>query len=91
MGTINCKKYYFYMDEGGLFGSCTISIREREIQQDKLKVGLYNYYFGYLPLSSIRRHLVLFKRIFPKCKIIFDTYSDLKGIQGLTFDLFNNK
>ena len=78
MSTINCKKYYFYIDEGGLFGPCTISIKEREILQDPLKVGLYNYFFGYLPLSSIYRYISLFRNVFPNCHIIVDSHSDIK-------------
>lgn len=78
MNTINCKKYYFYIDEGGLFGFCTISIREREIRQDPMKVGLYNYFFGHLPLSSILHHIYLFIEVYPKCTIIFDNESDIK-------------
>ena len=76
MGTINCKKYYFYIDEGGLLGPCTISINERELFPDK--EGLYNYFFGYLPLHSIRHHIYLFKKVWPSCPILFNEQSDMK-------------
>lgn len=78
MTTINSKKYYFYIDEGGIFGACNIAIKEREILPDPMKEGLYSYFFSYLPLSSIRHHIYLFRKVYPECPIFFDELSDIK-------------
>ena len=66
--------YYFYIDEGGLIGSCTIRISIKPVRKG---FYLHPYLFGKLPLSSIERHIVLFHKAFPKCTIIFTPYSDI--------------
>lgn len=79
MVTINVKKYYFYLDNT-IPDNCIISIRQYEVPSNDNKKGLFNHFFGYLPLSSITAHMFLFTKVFHNCNIIFDSESDIKNL-----------
>jgi len=39
-----------------------------------------NYFFGRLEITSITRHLQLFKIAYPKCDIVYDILSDINNL-----------
>lgn len=80
------KHYYFYFDEGGMIGGATIGIyivklnhTEEELEND-FRTNIQNYYFGILPISSIIRHIQLFKETFHNCNIKYTEDSDIKDL-----------
>ena len=74
--------YYFYIDEGGLFGNCNICITSKKLKQvdSKYDSHICNYYFGKISSQSIISHLKLFKIAYPKCNINFDELSEIKNL-----------
>lgn len=75
------KRYFFYFDEGGMFGDANVYISTKrilEIEDSESDIG--NYYFGELELKSIVRHLQLFNQLYPKCKINYDNLSEVKNL-----------
>ncbi len=73
------KNYYFYFDEGGMFGNPKISIRKLKIENENDENDeIFYYFFGKLSSDSIIRHLQLFKMVYPDIKFKFDKSSDIK-------------
>lgn len=76
------KKYYFYFDEGGVFGNANVCITKKELKHvdSRYDSHICNYYFGELTLKSITRHLQLFNQLYPKCQINYDNLSEVKNL-----------
>lgn len=51
------KQYYFYFDEGGMFGFPTICLTSKELTEES---EMYDYYFGNLSKESIVKVLEWF-------------------------------
>jgi hypothetical protein len=74
------KKMYFYFDEGGLFGDANVCISSKPLELVDSEEHISNYLFGEIPISSIRRHLRLFNKVYPKCHIKYDELSEIKDM-----------
>lgn len=72
------KLYNFYVDEGGMFGSCYISINKQKLHKVNNEVHISNYLYGKLTLPSICTYLKRFNYVFPNTNIFMSELSDIK-------------
>lgn len=60
------RLYHFYFDEGGLIGKAIVCVSNTLLTvEDNNEAHISNYYFGYLSLKSISRHLQLYNKCYP--------------------------
>lgn len=71
------NNYHLYMDEGGMFGNCTIAITNKKLKKADYCGDISNYYFGKCCGRSILRLLQMFKELYPKCLIEVSDKSDI--------------
>jgi len=70
------RNFHFYMDEGGMFGNCTVLLSDSKLSvQHENSYHISHYYFGFLNYISIIRHVQLFKSVFPNCLIMLEVGS----------------
>jgi len=73
------KTYYFYIDEGGIFGNCTICLTNKKLKVNKTSENhISYYYFGKCDINGILRYLQMFNQLYPKCEIINHKLSNEK-------------
>lgn len=63
------SKFHVYIDEGGMFGGCTVCICNKKLKKSKNQDDISNYYFDKISVASLIRHLELFSIAFKKCNI----------------------